>query len=273
VSAVPDLRYAVNVSILFPDRPVAARFRAAAEAGFDAVESWWPFTAAVPGDREVDAVVAAVQDAGVRLVQLNVPAGDMAAGERGLVSLPGRSAEFRDGVEVAVGIAGRLGCRAFNAVYGNRADDLDPAAQDDLAVENLAFAGRAAAAVGGTVLVEPLSGAPRYPLRTAADAVAVVERVERDTGVTDLGLLCDVYHLAVNGDDVDRAIEAFAPRIAHVQVADAPGRGAPGTGELPLDRWLTRLADGGYAGWVSLEHEPTGADPFGWLPSDRRRSA
>jgi hydroxypyruvate isomerase len=270
---VPALRFAVNTSILFPDLPAVARSRAAAEAGFDAVESWWPFPSAVPGDREVEAFARSVEDAGVRLVQLNFPAGDMAAGERGLVSLPARSAEFRDGVAVAVGMAERLGCRAFNAVYGNRAEGLDPAAQDAEAVANLAFAGRAVAAIGGTVLVEPLSAVPAYPLRTAADAVAVVERVARGTGVTNIGLLCDLFHLAVNGDDVDRVLDEESARIAHVQVADAPGRGAPGTGTLPLDRWLARLAGTGYGGWVALEHHPSGADPFAWLPRDRRRSA
>jgi hydroxypyruvate isomerase len=273
VGGVPALRYAANVSILFPDRPVEAGLRAAARAGFDAVESWWPFPAAVPGDAEVDAFVTAVQDAGVRLVQLNFPAGDMGAGDRGLLSLPGRSAEFRDGVAVAVGIAERLGCRLFNAVYGNRVDGLDPEAQDDLAVDNLAHAGRAAGRIGGRLLVEPLSGAPRYPLRTAADAVAVIDRVARATGVTDLGLLCDVYHLAVNGDDVEAVIDTLTPRVAHVQVADAPGRGAPGTGTLPLERWLDRLAAAGYRGWVSLEYHPGGADPFGWLPQPSRRTS
>ena len=270
---MPALRYAVNTSILFPDVPAAARFRAAAEAGFGAVESWWPFPHAVPGDRAIEAFVRSVEDAGVRLVQLNFPAGNMAGGERGLLSLPARSAEFRDGVAIAVGIGERLGCRAFNAVYGNRLDGLDPAAQDELAVANLAHAGRAAARIGGTVLVEPLSGVPGYPLRTAADVLAVLERVERDTGVTDLGLLCDLYHLAVNGDDVPAVIEQHAKDFGHIQIADNPGRGAPGTGALPLDRWLTRLADRGYTGWVALEYAPGDADPFAWLPPDRRRSA
>ena len=122
-------------------------------------------------------------------------------GDRGLVSWPARSAEFRDNLAVTLGIGERLGCRAFNALYGNRVEDADPAAQDELATENLALAGRAAARIGGTVLVEPVSGAPRYPLRTAADAVAVIDRVAAATGVANLGLLCDLYHLASNADD------------------------------------------------------------------------
>ena len=268
-----DLPYEVNCSILFTELPLLERSAAAREAGFGAVEFWWPFAEAVPSDGEVEAFVRSVRDAGVRLAGLNFAAGDIAGGDRGLVSWPARSSEVRDNLEVTVGIGERLGCRAFNALYGNRVEGADPAAQDDLATENLALAGRAAARVGGTVLVEPVSGAPRYPLRTAADAVAVVDRVADRTGVANLGLLCDLYHLAVNGDDLDQVIAAYGDRVAHVQIADAPGRGAPGTGGLDLDRYLARLAAAGYAGWVGLEYRPAGAsaDSFDWLPRERRQ--
>ncbi len=90
-----------------------------------------------------------------------------------------------------------------------------------------------------TVLVEPVSGADRYPLLTAADAVDVITRVERESGVTSVGLLADLYHLTVNGDDVGKAITTYADRIAHVQIADAPGRNEPGTGDDP-DRPVSR---------------------------------
>ena len=270
-----SLAYEVNCSILFTELQLLERPAAAKEAGFDAVEFWWPFAVAVPTAGEVEAFVRAVGDAGVRLVGLNFFAGDMPGGDRGLVSWPARSGEFRDNVEVTIGIGERLGCRAFNALYGNRVEGADPPAQDDLAVENLAFAGRAAARIGGTVLVEPVSGAPRYPLRTAADAVGVVDRVAGETGVGNLGLLCDLYHLAVNGDDLDRVITTYGDRVAHVQIADAPGRHEPGTGTLDLDRHLGALTAAGYRGWVGLEYVPsrTSADSFAWLPRERRGAA
>ena len=269
---VRTLRYEVNCSILFTELPLLERPAAVKEAGFDAVEFWWPFAVAVPSDADVDAFVRAVRDAGVQLVGLNFSAGDMPGGDRGLVSWPARSQEFRDNVDVTVGIGEQLGCRAFNALYGNRVDDAGPEEQDALAVENLALAGRAADRIGGTVLVEPVSGAPRYPLRTAADALGVVDRVERETGVGDLGFLCDLYHLSVNGDDLDAVVREHAPRVAHVQIADAPGRHEPGTGELDLQRHLDALLAAGYSGWVGLEYAPTGAtaDSFGWLPRERR---
>jgi hydroxypyruvate isomerase len=269
VMVASPLQYEVNCSILFTELPLLERPAAAKQAGFDAVEFWWPFPVAVPSDSDVDAFVRAVRDAGVGLVGLNFSAGDMPGGDRGVVSWPARSSEFRDNVDVTVGIGEQLGCRAFNALYGNRVDDARPEEQDALAVENLALAGRAASRVGGTVLVEPVSGAPRYPLLTAADAVGVIDRVAEETGVTDLGFLCDLYHLAVNGEDLDRVIATYGSRVAHVQIADAPGRHEPGTGELDLDRYLGRLADAGYDGWVGLEYVPSGAsaDSFGWLRS------
>jgi hydroxypyruvate isomerase len=265
---VSPLRFDVNLSILFTELPLLRRPAAAWTAGFGAVEFWWPFDVAVPGDRDVDAFVRAVGDTGTDLVSLNFFAGDMAAGERGLLSRPGREAELADSVDVALGIGDRLGCRTFNALYGNRVAGLDPAAQDELAIATLdAVAARAARAGAGLVL-EPLSGIPGYPLRTAADVVTVLDTLGRD----NVTMLADLYHLAVNGDDLDAVLAAHAPRIGHVQIADAPGRGAPGTGSLDLPRYLERLAKAGYRGSVGLEYRPAGAsaDAFGWLPRERR---
>lgn len=264
-----SLRYEVNCSILFTELPLLERPAAARAAGFDGVEFWWPFAEAVPSDKDIDAFVGAVQDAGVQLVGLNFFAGDMPAGDRGLVSWPARGAEFRDNIDVTVGIGERLGCRAFNALYGNRVEGVAAEAQDELGAEHLALAAAAAARIGGTVLVEPVSGAERYPLLTAADALTVIDRA----GAANVGLLADLYHLAVNGDDVDAVIAQHAARIAHVQIADAPGRGEPGTGSLPLERQLAALEAAGYDGWVGLEYKPTTAatvDSFDWLPTERR---
>ena len=271
-----QLRYEVNCSILFTELPLLERPAAVKAAGFDAVEFWWPFAEAVPNDKDVDAFVAAVQDAGVQLVGLNFFAGDMPAGDRGLVSWPARSAEFGDNVDVTVDIGERLGCTAFNALYGNRVEGVAPEAQDELGAENLALAARAAARIGGTVLVEPVSGAERYPLLTAADALGAIDRaVAAGAGEGSIGLLADLYHLAVNGDDVDAVIAQHASRVAHVQIADAPGRNEPGTGSLPLERQLAALEAAGYDGWVGLEYKPatTSADSFEWLPRERRAAA
>ena len=262
--------YTVNCSILFTELPLLERPRAARAAGFDAVEFWWPFDSPTPPEAAVDAFTRAIADAGVRLSGLNFAAGDMPGGDRGILSDPAMTAAFRDNVDIAVGIAETLGTRAFNALYGNRRDDLSPAAQDDVACENLAFAGRAAQRIGAIVLIEPVSGAPRYPLRTAADAVGVIDRVRAEHGATNLRLLADLYHLAVNGDDVSAAIRGYRDQIGHVQIADAPGRGEPGTGELPLGSYLGDLLAGGYRSYIGLEYKPTRESTFDWLPRAER---
>ncbi|TFB46972.1 hydroxypyruvate isomerase family protein [Cryobacterium tagatosivorans] len=259
--------YTVNCSILLTELPLLQRPAAAKAAGFDAVEFWWPFPTSVPTDAEVDAFENAITDAGVQLSGLNFAAGDMPAGDRGLVSWPARSDEFRDNLAVAAGIGGRLGCRAFNALYGNRVDGVTPEEQDELALENLSLAAKAVAPIGGIVLLEPVSGAPRYPLLTADDVLGVIKTVAARHGDTNIRLLADFYHLAVNGDDVDAVIEMYARQFGHIQIADAPGRGEPGTGTLPIDAWLERSRELGYEGYVGLEYKTAAEHPFAWLAS------
>jgi len=268
------LNYLANCSMLFTETDLLDRPRAAKEAGFDAVEFWWPWPhQPVPGDSEVDAFVSAVEEAGVQLVGLNFFAGDLAGPDCGVLSIPERAAEFRDNIEVTVGIGERLGVSAFNALYGNRVEGVSPQEQDELAREQLAAAADAAAGIGATVLVESVSGPKPYPLRTAAHGVAVVNALRAD-GHPNVAYLCDLFHLANNGDDPTAAVAAYADRIAHVQIADHPGRGEPGTGQLDLDGLLGDLAARGYAGWVGLEYKPTTTTTteasLAWLPRERR---
>lgn len=264
-----SLRFAVNCSLLFAEVPLLQRPAAAAKAGFSAVEFWWPWPdQPVPGDHEVDGFVAAVRDAGVTVVGLNFFAGDLAGPDCGVLSLPDRAAEFRDNIDVVMGIGKALEVPAFNALYGNRVDTATAEQQDELATDNLVLAAKAAESIGATVLVEPVSGPKPYPLRTASDVVAVLDRV----GADNLGFLCDLFHLANNGDDVDAAVTTHSSRIAHVQIADHPGRHEPGTGHLDLDRLLGRIERGGYTGYVALEYLPatTTSDSLAWLPVERR---
>ncbi|MEU8633122.1 TIM barrel protein [Amycolatopsis sp. NPDC048633] len=256
-----------NVSLLFTEVPYLHRFQRAADAGFSRVETWWPWPVAVPEESDVDAFAAALADAGTSLTGLNLFAGDMPGGERGIVSNPRRRDEFSANLDLVATIAERTGCRAFNALYGQR--HADPAAEDAVARENLAQATRRLGDLGGTVLVEPLgrglNGA--YPLETAADAVAVVEEVRATTGSAAIGLLFDTFHLATSGDDLNGVAAAHAGLIAHVQLADSPGRGEPGTGGVDFAGALETLWQHGYRGTVACEYKPTTVteDSFGWL--------
>ena len=263
------MTYTVNCSILLTELPLLERPAAAKAAGFDAVEFWWPFADSVPADAEITRFERAITDAGVQLTGLNFNAGDMPGGDRGLVSWKGRCSEFKDNIDVVAGIGGRLGCTSFNALYGNRQDGHTPEAQDELAVKNLAAAAAGVAGIGGTVLLEPVSGAPRYPLLTADDALRVISRVKEETGAENIKLLADFYHLAVNGDDVAAVIEKHAQDFGHIQIADNPGRGAPGTGELPLGEWIARSRQLGYEGYIGLEYKAPAETAFAWAIRQR----
>jgi hydroxypyruvate isomerase len=257
------VRFDVNLSILFTELPMLERPAAAAAAGFDAVEMWWPFDGPTPADTELDALAAAINDAGVQLVGLNFDAGHMPSGDRGLLSSRATSQRFRDNIEVTVGLAERLGCKALNALYGNTTDDTDA----DLALENLALAAKAAGGIGATVFVEALNSVEntRYPITSTAAALAVIDQVP------GTAFLADFYHLARMGEDISALIRDHADRFGHVQIADVPGRGQPGTGELDYPSLLRQLADSPYQGPVGLEYKPVGPseDSFGWLEAMR----
>ncbi|MEY9966500.1 hydroxypyruvate isomerase [Streptacidiphilus sp. MAP12-16] len=274
-----DQRWTANLSTLFTELPLVQRPAAAAEAGFDAAEIWWTLDGPTPPDGDLDALRRAFTDAGVQLTGLNFDAGNMAAGSKGLLSRPADSQQFRDNIAVAVGLADSLGCKALNALYGNRVEGLDLAVQDELALENLALAAHAVEAIGAVLLVEALNApeAPQYGLLSSKDAVAVVDQVNAATGLGNTFFLCDLYHLARNGEDLPQVIEQYADRIGHVQIADAPQRNQPGTGELDFADLLGRLDAAGYAGYIGLEYKPAPGvatvDTVDWLPRELRTSA
>ncbi len=252
------MRYAINCSLLFKEYPLLERAAAAKAAGFDFVEYWWPWDIPVPSDAEVQEFIDAVRASGTHLIGLNFFAGTMPGPDRGVVSWIARQNEFRSNVPVALAIGKELGCHAFNALYGNRQPGDDPASSDAVALANYTYAAEQAARIDGIVLVEPVSGAgsENYPLKLADDCFAVIDKLEA-SGVTNVEFLADLYHLAANGDDVASVIRQYAGRIGHVQIADHPGRGEPGTGELPLADHLAQLQAGGYGGYVALEYNPT----------------
>jgi hydroxypyruvate isomerase len=264
------LRFDVNCSILFTELPLLKRPAAARAAGFDAVEFWWPFADPVPGDHEVDAFIGALDDAGVQLAALNFAGGDIAAGDRGLLSQPDGAPAFLDNIDVCVGIAARTGCTVLNALYGNRVDGVPEGLQDELALENLALAARAAAPGGATVVVEALNSydSPRASLVSSQSALAVIKKVRARDGVSNIAFLADLYHLGKMGEDLPAMLARDAADIAHIQVADVPDRSAPGTGELDFQALFGQIAEQGYTGRIGCEYQPS--DPadsstsFGW---------
>jgi hydroxypyruvate isomerase len=272
-----DQRFNVNLSILFTELPLLERPAAAAAAGFTAVELWWPWIETpTPEQSELDALKKAIEDAGVQLTGLNFYAGQLPGPDRGALSVPGAESErFRANIDVAIAFAQSLGCTTFNALYGNRVDGVDPAEQDALALENLTLAARAVGRVGGTILIEALNRpeSPKCPIVSAPKAIEIVDKVNEATGLGNAKFLMDLYHLSMNGEDLPSVIEQYAAKTGHVQIADNPGRGAPGTGSLPLEDLLDQLRKAGYDGWVGLEYQPgdkPSAEAFAWLPREAR---
>jgi len=269
------VRFDANLSILFGDRPLLEQPAAAAAAGFDAVEMWWPFADLVPASADVDRLVDAFGEAGVALVSMNLASGSVAAGQHGLVALPDERTRFQDNLDAAIAIAGRLGGLVLNALYGNPPEGISRGVLDDTAVENLAFAARRAVGIGATVVLEALNPVdfPLYGLHRTGQALALADRVHAATG-QEVAILFDVYNVQRSEGDLLARIAAHAGQFGHVQIADVPGRFRPGTGEIAFERVLPALEAAGYAGYVGLEYRPSAdpADTFAWLPVERRRS-
>ncbi|HUO69760.1 MAG TPA: TIM barrel protein [Solirubrobacteraceae bacterium] len=243
------MKFSANLSLLFGEVPFLERFERAARAGFEAVEFWWP------AGEDLAAVEAAIRDSGVAVVLFNFDAGDMTAGDRGLLSDPQRQARFAENLPVALDLASRIGCTQLNALLGLELPGHTREEQLALATQNLRWAAQEAAAIGAKVLVEALNTFENGPylISHTADAAALLDRV----GAPNVALQYDVYHMQRMEGNLSDTIRRFAQRIAHVQIADAPGRGEPGTGEINFAYVLGVLAELGYSGHVGLEYIPT----------------
>ena len=259
------VRFSANVSILFKEAPFLERFGQARDAGFSTVEFWWP------SDEELGEVEKAIEDAGLEVALFNFDAGDMAAGDRGLAGDPDREQQFRENVPVALKLARSLGCKRMNALVGHESSGMDRDEQLALARENVRFAAAEAEAASVTVMVEAVNTYENGPylLHTTEQAVEFVKGVGRE----NVRVQHDFYHMQrMEGNLVANLREHFG-LIGHVQIADSPGRGEPGTGEIRYPFVLGELERLGYDGFVGLEYNPaTGSteESFGWLPKELR---
>ncbi len=232
--------------------PLLERFAAARTAGFECVEMHW--------HREVTpaAVRAAIEEASLQVALLNFDGGDTRAGDRGLLADPGRCREFLDNVPVALELAAAVGCRRLNALVGRRVQGCSPANQLSLARENLIFAADAAGRQRAEVLVEALNSHDTPGCLISSTATA--SELARSTGRRNVRLQFDAYHMHRMGEDLVAAVVEHGPEIAHVQLADDPARGDPGTGGIDFRSLLAALDRLGYDGWIGLEYVPPEGD-------------
>ncbi len=259
------MKFSANVSILFKEVPFLERFGRAREAGFSTVEFWWP------SGEDLGEVEAAIAGAGLSVALFNFDAGDMPSGDRGLAGDPERVEQFRENVPVALELAQRLGCRRMNVLVGHEKEEMGREEQLGLARESVAFAADAAGEAGVMVLVEAVNtfenGA--YLLRTTGQAVEFVRGVGRE----NVKVQHDLYHMQRMEGNLVATLERYVGMIGHVQIADSPRRGEPGTGEIRYPYVLSRLEELGYEDFVGLEYNPTTEtteESLDWLPRDLR---
>lgn len=241
------VRLAANLSMLFTEYPFAERFAHAAAAGFKAVEVQFPYE--LPAQQ----IAETLSEHNLELILFNVPAGDWAAGDRGIAVDPGRVGEFHDGVSLAVDYARVLQPNAVNILAGITAD---PEGTRELLLNNLRYAADALGQAGSPALIEPVNtyDVPEFAIPTAAAGLNLIERAD----APNLALQLDVYHAVRAGEDVDDVIRSNIQHIAHIQIADAPGRHQPGTGQIDFPRLFRTLDELDYTGWVALEYIPEG---------------
>lgn len=241
-------KFNANLTMLFNEVPFLDRFQAAADAGFKGVEFLLPY--AFDKEQLAERLVRH----GLVQVLHNLPAGDWDAGERGIACHPDRVGEFQDGVGRAIEYATALGCRQLNCLAGIAPAGVDPDKVRETFVANLRFAAARLKEAGIRLLVEPINtfDIPGFYLNRTAQAIALIEEV----GSPNLYLQHDIYHMQRMEGELANTIAKHLPRIAHMQIADTPGRHEPGTGEINY-AWLFRFIDRlGYDGWIGCEYKP-----------------
>jgi hydroxypyruvate isomerase len=243
-------RFAANLSMMFNEVPFLDRFAAARAAGFEGVEFLFPY------DFSPAELRGRLSGEGLTQVLFNMPPGDWSNGERGMASLPGRQAEFRESVKKALDYAAALDCRQVHCMAGLVPAGVSLTTAAAVYAANLAWATEQAKPAGVRVVIEPINhrDMPGYFLRTQAQGAAIIEAI----GADRLGLQFDLYHVQITEGDITKRMEQFLPVIAHMQIADVPARNEPGTGEIGWRFVFRRMDELGYQGWVGCEYRPAG---------------
>jgi len=253
---MPNL--AANLTMMFGEMDFLERFAAAAKAGFRGVEYLFPYA------YEADVLKRQLRDHGLVQVLHNLPAGDWAAGERGIACLPERVDDFKAGVARAIAYATALECERVNCLAGILPQTTSPAAAREAFIHNLQYAASQLKAAGVKLLIEPINtrDIPGFFLSGTRQAVEIIEAVGSD----NLFLQYDIYHMQIMEGNLASTIESNLPRIAHMQLADEPGRHEPGTGAIDYGFLLDFIDRAGYTGWIGCEYIPKAGtiDGLGW---------
>ena len=258
-------KFAANLTMLFTELPFLQRFAAAKQAGFNAVEYLFPY------DHPREKLAGLLHRHGLKQVLHNLPAGDWAGGERGIACHPRRAPEFRAGVGLAIEYAQSLECRQLNCLAGKVPAGVSHEEAHAAFVDNLRFAAAELKDAGIKLLVEPINhfDIPGFFLTRTEQAISIIDEVGSD----NLFLQYDIYHAQRMEGELAETIRKHLPRIAHIQLADNPGRHEPGTGEINY-RWLLDHIDRlGWRGHIGCEYKPAGTttEGLGWIEEMTQR--
>ncbi len=254
-------KFAANLTMLFNEVPFLDRFEQAAQGGFEAVEFLFPY------DFAAEDIRAKLKGNKLALVLHNLPAGDWAAGERGIACHPNRVDEFRAGVAKAISYAKVLEVGQLNCLAGKLPDGVSAQQAHGVFVENLRFAAGELKKAGLRLLIEPINtfDIPGFFLSRTDQALAIL----REVGADNLFIQYDIYHAQRMEGEIAATLRDRLPQIGHLQLADNPGRNEPGTGELNYAFLFKHIDAIGYTGWIGCEYKPKAAtvDGLGWRKS------
>ena len=254
-------KFSANLTMLFNEVGFLSRFERASRAGFKGVEYLFPY------EWNKEQLAEELDKYSLEQVLYNLPAGDWAGGERGIACLPGREQEFQEGIGLAIEYAKALGCPRLNCLVGLTPEGIPAEKTRQTLVGNLRFAAAALAKEGIRLLVEPLNDQdiPRFYLVHTRDALQLFEEVNH----TNLWLQYDIYHMQIMEGNLTRTIRDNLSHIAHMQLADNPGRHEPGTGEINYPNLFRFIDEAGYDGWIGCEYKPAGVTEGGleWVKS------
>ena len=251
-------KFAANLTMLFNEVPFLERFEKAANNGFTAVEFLFPYAFDAQEIRD------RLTRHALTLVLHNLPAGDWEAGERGIACHPDRVHEFREGVAKAITYATALGVGQLNCLAGKTPSGVSADVLRKTFVENLRFAASELKKAGLKLLIEPINtfDIPGFYLSGTQQALSILDEV----GADNLFLQYDIYHMQRMEGELAASMQRHLPRIAHLQLADNPGRNEPGTGEINYAFLFQFIDKIGYSGWIGCEYKPatTTEAGLGW---------
>ncbi len=252
-------KFNANLTMMYNEVEFLDRFERAAKSGFKGVEFLFPYS------YTKDEIAGRLQKHGLEQVLHNLPAGDWDAGERGIAVLPGRVGEFQEGVGKAIEYAKALNCAQLNCLVGKTPEGLSQDKIEGTLVDNLKFAAGALEQEGIRLLVEPLNSQdiPGFHIVHSADALRIFEMVSHD----NVWLQYDIYHMQIMEGNLTKTVRDNMDRIAHMQLADNPGRNEPGTGEINYTNLFRFIDEAGYDGWIGCEYKPAGVTEagLGWI--------